>query len=123
MLSTPQQYEQAQAVAKRRLLVKLLTWEGLNTKQIAAHLNICTRTVVRDRHISGVVRPANRPWTEQEHIRAKQLIADGASITETAKTLGRSVSTIQVRFVGEGWTPEQTGQYNMMRRYEKRMLG
>lgn len=104
-----------QQLAERRAVVAALTWEGWSAQQIAARLDVTARTVCRDRaKIGGVARPRPAPFSDDEYRRAQQLLDDGCSLSEVARTLGRDVATICRRFRGQGWTREQTGQFNKL---------
>lgn len=113
----------AAALAQRRAQVAELTQQHWTLRQIAAKLGVTKRTVSRDRLAIGISHPRNRPWTAQDQSRAKQLLADGCSLADVAATLGRNPSTVHGRFKGMGWTDEQTGAYNAMRAWERRVLG
>lgn len=100
--------------AERLQLVSDLTWEGWTLDAIAARLNVTPRTVSRDREELKIARPWPSRFTDDEHRRAQDLLDDGYSLEEVARTLGRNVETIAKRFRGRGWSPEQTGQYNRL---------
>ncbi len=48
--------------------------------------------------------------TAAEMRRADELLADGVSFADVARTLGRSKSAICRRFPGRGWTAEQVAE-------------
>jgi len=102
-------------------LVAKLTRQGWSAQQIADHLNVTTRTVTRSRKRSGVDKPPPQWMTAEEIARAEQMLDDGASLTEVARTLDRHPVSIWKRFPGRGWTDEQTGQYNALRHLEARL--
>lgn len=79
-----------------------MTLEGRSAPDIAAILGCTTRTVQRIRRKSGVARPAVAPMTEHEVARAEAMLADGASLSEVARTLGRG--GLHKRFKGRGWS-------------------
>jgi DNA-binding NarL/FixJ family response regulator len=111
-------------VAERQAVVVDLTREGWTADAIAARLGVTQRTVFRDRQKMHISRPRSKPWTEQEQRRAQELIDDGYSLMEVARTLHRHVVTVTNHgFKGQGWTAEQTGQYNALRKWEKRVFG
>lgn len=105
----------------RRARVAELCCEGWTLGDIAKHLGVCVRTIHRDRDALDI-NDHWRPFTEEEMTMAKTLIAEGASIAETARTLGRNVNTIGKRFRGQGWTIHQTGQYNKLKHLRQRLL-
>lgn len=54
--------------------------------------------------------------------RALALLDDGASYTETARTLGRSRKWVSKHFPGRGWTHREGGAYGyMVRKANERM--
>jgi IS30 family transposase len=120
-------FEAAQALAERRALVAELTWEGWTAKRIAARLSVTPRTVIRDRvkmdehRILGIAQPARRLLTDEECRRAQELLDDGYSLMEVARTLNRSAHTIGRRFKGQGWTLAETGQFNSLTALRKRL--
>jgi DNA invertase Pin-like site-specific DNA recombinase len=81
--------------------------EGMTGEDIAARLGVTRRSVQRYRVRAGVSGPAPIPLTPQQIARAAQLLDDGCSICETARTIGCSEGTIARRFPGRGWTKEQ----------------
>lgn len=48
--------------------------------------------------------------TDEEKRRAAELLDDGVSYREVARTIGRSASVICRRFPGRGWTVEQVAE-------------
>lgn len=107
---------------ERREAVAALTREGLLTYEIAARLNINRRTVARDRVALGIGLPGATPYTDEEHLRALEMLRDGCSLIEVARTLGRNECTIRQRYRGMGWSPREIGQYNHLRA-QRRALG
>jgi transposase-like protein len=111
---------------ERRDRIAELTRQGWSVRQIAAELGCNTRTVNRGRRARGVTQPATRRMTADEIARGEAMIADGCSLAEIGRTLGRPVtgeSAIRIRWAGQGWTPEQTGQYNRLRSLGSKILG
>lgn len=91
--------------------VAAMTRRGYTAVQIAAHLRISPRTVIRYRAATGTTRPPPTPLTDQQLRRARQLLEDGASYCETARTIGCAYQTLTRRFPGYGWTQAQTVAY------------
>jgi DNA invertase Pin-like site-specific DNA recombinase len=61
-------------------------------------------------------RPYRR-MTPEELERARELIDEGVSIRETARTLGRSAMTVQRHFAGESkWDRKVEAQMRKLRR-------
>lgn len=96
--------------AERRALVVRLRRAGVSRETIAAHLGVSVRTVERDLRAAGVVAP-HRPWTAADDSRARELIADGCSLAEVARTLGRPRTVIRRHFPGRGWTQAQISEH------------
>lgn len=62
------------------------------------------------------MRPPRYKLTEDEERRAAQLLDDGASMRETARTIGRSASVICRHFPGRGWTIAQVAEHASLNR-------
>jgi DNA-binding CsgD family transcriptional regulator len=103
----------------RRNMVAQLTRKGMTARDIAKHLGVTPRTIQRDRAAGRTARIGPKPFTPEEHQRALDMLADGASLGEVARTLGRSYDHTCQRYRGMGWTMQQTGQYNSMRKLWK----
>lgn len=102
--------------ARRRRLVAELTLLGKSAREIAEDLGVTTRTVQRDRKHMQVAKRHTPPLTEEEYARAEQMLNEGCSYAEVARTLKRCKGTIERHFPGRGWTREQVGDYSMMLR-------
>lgn len=98
-------------VLERRAKVAEMTRAGLSGDCIAAVLGVSERSVERARVATGCARPASVPLTEAELAAARQLLDDGASYAEVARTLGRGETTVARRFPGRGWTKSQGAQW------------
>ena len=102
---------QRDAVAERRERIAELTRQGLSARQIAEIMHLTTRSVVRARKALGIAAPAAVHMTEDQLRRAAELLADGASYSEVARTLGRSVQCIANRFPGQGWDRQTASEF------------
>jgi hypothetical protein len=110
----PSQYhERAQ---NRRAEVVRLTALGFSAAQIAVWLGISARHVQRCRAAAGITQPCATPLTADEIARAEQMLDDGASLKEVARTLGRCREAIERRFPGRAWTPTQVAEWRHMKR-------
>lgn len=89
---------------------------GYTTAEIADHLGCSARTVQRHRSAAGVGTLKVPNLSADEVARAAELLDDGASYRETARTLGRGVSQIIARFPGRGWTRDQINEYRVMKK-------
>jgi transposase-like protein len=67
-------------------------------------------------------RPPRPKLTDEEKQLAEQLLSDGASMREVARTIGRSASVICRRFPGRGWTLEQVAERASLDRRFKGVL-
>ncbi|QOC55918.1 helix-turn-helix DNA binding domain protein [Gordonia phage DirtyBoi] len=103
--------EQRAAAAERRDLVAELTRAGLTASQISDRLGITTRTVQRHRVAAGIAQPPARHLTPEQIDTARQLIDDGASYKEAARTIGCNKVTVAKRFPGRGWTLAECGRW------------
>lgn len=93
-----------------------LTQIGLTARVIGDVLGCSKRGVERSRKRLGITTPAAPRMTEAELTRAEELLAEGASLSEVSRTIGRSTSGVQKRFAGRGWTREQIGEHVAMLR-------
>lgn len=91
--------------AARDARIAELTLAGYSAAEIATQIGITARTVVRARSRTGASRPCNHNnyMTPAEMARAEALLDDGASLSEVARTLGRSTVTLSKWFPGRGW--------------------
>lgn len=94
--------------------VRELTAAGRSATQIAALLNITDRTVTRYRRHTGISKPRNNPFTPEQLALAEQLLDDGCSYGETARTVGASRQGIRQRFPSRGWTQVEGGAYGAL---------
>lgn len=101
-----------EVVEFRRAVVVQLTREGWSAAQIGQRLGITDRSVLRHRAKAGVslTGPAT-PLSADELEWVRELLADGCSRNEAARTVGRATSTIARYFPDSGWSREQTNAY------------
>lgn len=100
-----QQKEAADQMAER---VVELTQKGKTTLGIAVRLGISERTVTRLRQRAGAsLSGPVVPYPAEVWERAEEMLDDGASRAEVARTLGMNYSTVRYHFPDRGWTPEQ----------------
>lgn len=97
-------------------LVVDYTRRGLSTMAIAQRVGCSDRTVTRIRKRAGIVQPHPQPLTTEECARADQLLTDGASYADVARTLGRDERAISNRFPGRGWTQQQRAEWRVLMR-------
>lgn len=106
-----------EAVRARREAVATLTRCGKSADDIAVMLGITGRSVVRIRSDLGIAQPAAKPMSPDEVMVAERLLADGASYSEVARTLGRSSRTLHEKFPGFGWPPGEGARFAVMHRW------
>lgn len=99
---------------------------GYSAAQIAAELNVCTRTVVRWRRATGRSHPTPEGWgvplTPERLEAARAMLADGASRAEVARTLHMWDQTLAKHFPEAKWTKAQAGRFaNEVRKLNKLM--
>lgn len=103
----------AQTQVRRQRIVEL-TQAGWSAAEIAHECKTTTRTVERTRVRMGVAQPPPRRLTADEVARIEVMLADGASIADVARSIGRSIDYLQRRFRGRGWTRSQAGQFAVL---------
>src|SRR5690606_19285746 len=101
------------AIEERREQVARMTRNGLSARQTAGALGVAERTVVRDRRATGTAKPPRTALTPRQLEIAAQLLDDGCSYAEVARTVGASATTIAAHFPGKGWTPIQAGAWGI----------
>lgn len=111
-----------QTEARRQRIVEL-TQLGWSAAEIAHECKTTARTVERTRVKMGVAQPPPRRLTADEVARIEAMLADGASITDVARSVGRSIDYLQRRFRGRGWTRSQAGQFAALRWQMRSRLG
>lgn len=109
------------SVEKRRERVVEMTRAGMSAADIAAELKVTERTVTRMRRVTGIAQPPAVPFTPEELARAEQLLLDGTSIDEAARSIGRpSSGGIRRHFGQYAWTQQQTTEFaNLCRRMRR----
>lgn len=101
--------------------VRRLTRAGLTAQQIADRVGCSKRQVGRDRRTLGIAPPWQQ-LTDEQVQRAEELLDDGASNLEVARTIGCDERTIRRRFPGRGWTKQQAAEHSALlsgRRYRR----
>jgi DNA-binding CsgD family transcriptional regulator len=84
-----------------------LTQSGRNAREIAERLRISERTVQRVRAASGCAELSAPRLTGSEILTAMEMLEDGASYGEVARTLGRAEQTISRNIPGYFFSKEQ----------------
>ncbi len=93
--------------------VALLTEQGWSAAAIAVDLGCTERTVTRIRKRLGIAKPHSRWLTPDEIEHAERLLADGCSINEVERTMGRAPGSLHRRFRGRGWTLQQASEFGV----------
>ena len=95
------------AIAERRETVTRLTAAGYTAHQIGKLMGLTERSIVRIRKASGISRPFAPRVNDDEKTAMRELLDDGVSYAEAARTVGRSPWTVARNFPGRGWTRQQ----------------
>lgn len=104
----------AEQVAERYERIAELTRQGLSARQIAEKLGTTRRTVERGRKATNTsVGPAPQEFwlTPGQITRAEQLIADGASLEEVARTIGCHPTSVYKRWGEHAWSRRQVAEH------------
>ena len=97
-------------------LIVRYTQAGLGRQEIADRIGCSVDTVSNVRRRRGVrVRHSYRLSAEQL-ARAEQLLDDGASFAEAARSIGSTTSAVARRFPGRGWSYRECGLFTAMLR-------
>lgn len=94
--------------------VRELYAQGLTPRQIGERLGYVTRTVQRTIVTLGLRAPRERygrRLTPEDLTRIEELLDEGLSRAEIARTLNISTSTLERRYRGRGWTLVQAGAH------------
>jgi len=86
---------------------------GATAAVIAERLGVTPRTVVRLRSRHGVAQPYARhaPVNDEWKARVKDLLDDGASISDVCRTLDTTHDTVKRYFPDAGWTKTMASHY------------
>lgn len=87
---------------------KELLANGLARKTVAAICGVSEKTLYR--HIPATLRP-QKHYSEREKQRARELLDDGCSFLEVARTLGCSNTSVAAWYPGAGWTKRQGAEF------------
>lgn len=99
--------------------VRELTRAGWSARRIADELGCVPDTVHRIRVRLGIAQPRPPRYTDEEWKTVERLLDEGASLTEAARSIGRSEFHVQHVFRGRGWTPRQAVEYrHLLRRMD-----
>ena len=98
-----------------------LKCRGASTSVIIDATGVGERTIYRILRDAGMGKDPNY-MSQDEVDRAREMLEDGASYMEVARTLGRSHSTIKRNLPGYTWSPEQAGEFAWSIRILKRKL-
>lgn len=79
----------------------------MSAAEVAARVGCVKRTVERARHELKVCGPApvnsGVPVSEERLAKAREMFADGASVSEVCRSLRMSEKTVRKYFPGAGW--------------------
>ena len=88
--------------AQRRAAVRDLLAQGFDEARIAEQLHVSTRTVQRDRHALGLSHHQRWVWTADQLWLARNLLEDGATYAEVARTIGCTWRVVRGKLPGYG---------------------
>jgi IS30 family transposase len=99
-------------IAARREDIEYLHGQGLSTRKISERLGVSPQTVGRWLRRRGLAeKQIPRMMSPEDKMRAEMLLDDGASVMETARTLGFNATTVARHFPGRAWNKSQVGKY------------
>lgn len=101
--------------------VRILTGERKSLSEISAILGISARQVSRYRTRLYGPRPVE-PYPAEMRQKVKNLLEDGASYNEVARTFHLADDTVRRWFPGYGWTQEQAAEFRAMIRLSQAVL-
>lgn len=102
-------------INRRRQQVRDMTRAGMTAAAIASRLGVTERTVQRDRGIVGVAqRSTSVEVTPAMLTRIEELLDDGCSALEAARTVRCSQTQVLARFPGRGWSRDQIVQHALV---------
>ncbi|QGZ16925.1 helix-turn-helix DNA-binding domain protein [Arthrobacter phage LittleTokyo] len=84
---------------------------GTTVREAAEILGVSQRTVNRLRVRLGIAQGSCRRPTPEQLEHARQLLEDGASMTDAARSAGVEFQTLKRRWPDKVWTASQVGQY------------
>ena len=108
----------ATSIAERRERVQEMTRNGMTVIRIAEALGVTDRTVTRDRVALGIANPVAIHMTDHQRATARQLLNDGCSYNEAARTIGMGGQAVRRAFPGHGWTRRQGAQWGLFVRHQ-----
>lgn len=93
-----------------------LSRAGVSLKQQSARLGVSVSHITRARVRLGVAKKVPK-MTREQLDRMAELLDDGVSYKEVARTMNVFPKTVRERFPGRGWTHQECGQFGMLNRY------
>lgn len=110
-------------VRERDKRILELTQRNVPIRLIAEQLGIHERSVMRARNRMNMAKPSPRRFTAEEIAQVESMLADGCSIAEVARTIGRHPATVWNRWPHRGWTNVQCGEWSVLMSKVRRELG
>lgn len=104
-----------EARAERLESVRELTRLGYSSREIAERLGIDRINVIRARKHLGIAQTPAPRLTAEQITMAADLLVGGASVAETARSVGCSWWSINRHLPGHSWTHAQRTEYTTMR--------
>lgn len=97
-----------EAIQQRHETIIALSKQGVSIGDICRAVKLSRRPVMRVRAKAGLAQKYSQAG-EDEKLQAKQLLADGCSYEEVARTIGRASSTVAKWHPGYQFTWSQRG--------------
>lgn len=97
-------------------LIVRYTEQGLGRQEIADRIGCSVDTVSNVRRRRGVPVQRSYRLSAEQLARAEQLLDDGASFAEAARSIGSTTSAVARRFPGRGWSYRECGLFTAMLR-------
>ncbi|QBI98764.1 helix-turn-helix DNA binding protein [Mycobacterium phage Bobby] len=104
---------------ERRVQIAKLIRQGLTNKEVAQIVGVTDRTVNRARERKGLKKPQPPRISEETLSAGYQMLLDGCSYAEVARTLGHSRDTWRRKLPGFAWSHVECGRFRKLQeRYE-----
>lgn len=96
-----------------------LSQRGVPVEQIAEQLGISITHVFRIRARRMGPKTPRRPFSADEVATIEQMLQDGASLAEIARSIGRKPATLSKRWRGRGWDRIMCAEFGAQRMLEQ----
>lgn len=100
-------WDEEAAKCRKERVREMTLFKGSSSAEIAQVLGVSERTVNRDRSELGIGRSVTGLVPYDVRQRAREMLQDGVSYTETARTLKVSHRWLTTNYPGYGWTQRE----------------